>query len=96
MIDNTILGPWINRFLLEYLPGERNLARNTQRSYRDTIRLLVLFLAAIQRRQVEELAIADLSASSKRVLNPHRAGSKLSRCDKESEACGNPRTRAIR
>jgi integrase/recombinase XerD len=62
MVDNAILGPWIKRFLLEHLPGERNLARNTQRSYRDTIRLLVLFLAAALRKQVEELLIADLSA----------------------------------
>src|SRR5690606_22418776 len=62
MVDNTILGPWIKRFLLEHLPSERNLARNTQRSYRDTIRLLVRFLANAQRKQVEVLATADLSA----------------------------------
>ena len=62
MVDNTILGPWIKRFLLEHLPGERNLARNTQQSYRDTIRLLILFVAAAQRKQVEALVIADVTA----------------------------------
>ena len=40
MRDKQTLGPWIRRFLMEYLPGERNLARNTQRGYRDAIRLL--------------------------------------------------------
>jgi hypothetical protein len=30
MTDATKLGPWVRRFLLEYLVGERNLARNTQ------------------------------------------------------------------
>jgi len=27
MNDKNLLGPWIRRFLLEYLVGERNLAR---------------------------------------------------------------------
>ena len=35
-----LVGPWVRRFLLEYVVGERNLARNTQCSYRDTFRLL--------------------------------------------------------
>jgi integrase/recombinase XerD len=36
MTDTARLGPWVRRFLLEHLVGERNLARNTQHSYRDT------------------------------------------------------------
>ena len=44
MIEGTKLGPWVRRFLLEYLVGERNLARNTQRSYRDALALLLLSL----------------------------------------------------
>lgn len=71
MVDKTILGPWIKRFLLEHLTGERNLARNTQRSYRDTIRLLILFLGTAQRKQVEDLAIADLSADRLREFLTH-------------------------
>jgi hypothetical protein len=42
MTDLAFLGPWLRRFLLEHLVGERNLARNTQQSYRDTLRLLLL------------------------------------------------------
>ena len=41
MRDASLLGPWVRRFLMEHLVGERNLARNTQRSYRDTLRLLL-------------------------------------------------------
>ena len=41
MTETTSLGTWVRRFLLEHLVGERNLARNTQRSYRDTLVLLL-------------------------------------------------------
>ena len=41
MTEHALLGPWIRRFLLEYLVGERNLAINTRRSYRDMLVLLV-------------------------------------------------------
>ena len=34
MTKTTLIGPWVRRFLLEYLVTERNLTRNTQRSYR--------------------------------------------------------------
>lgn len=40
MDNETLLGPWVRRFLLEHLAAERNLARNTQRSYRDALTLL--------------------------------------------------------
>ena len=35
------MGPWVRRFLLEHLVSERNLSRNTQASYRDTLTLLL-------------------------------------------------------
>ena len=38
MVDLNLLSPWVRRFLMEYLIGERNLAPNTQKSYRDTLR----------------------------------------------------------
>jgi integrase/recombinase XerD len=61
MTDTTFLGGWVRRFLLEYLVKERNLTRNTQRSYRDTLRLLLPFLARRSRKSVERLAVLDLS-----------------------------------
>jgi integrase/recombinase XerD len=45
MRDKSLIGPWIRRFLLEHLVAERNLARNTQRSYRDAMVMLLPFMA---------------------------------------------------
>ena len=45
MNDQALLRPWVRRFLLEHLADERNLARNTQRSYRDALTLLIPFIA---------------------------------------------------
>jgi site-specific recombinase XerD len=45
MADHHLLGPFVRRFLLEEVVADRNLTRNTQRSYRDTIRLLFGFIA---------------------------------------------------
>jgi integrase/recombinase XerD len=61
MTDTTKLGSWVRRFLLEHLVSERNLARNTQRSYRDTLALLVLFIAAKVHKQIDQLNIDHLS-----------------------------------
>lgn len=63
MRDESLLGPWIRRFLLEHLVAERNLSRNTQASYRDTLALLLPFASkqggcAIDRMTVEELTPA--------------------------------------
>jgi integrase/recombinase XerD len=61
MRDTSALGPWVRRFLMEHLVGERNLARNTQRSYRDTLRLLLPSIARQTRKRVDRLAVTDLS-----------------------------------
>jgi len=62
MNDKRTLGPWIKRFLLEYLPHERNLACNTQKSYRDALRLLVIFTAAKTHKMVDDLLVTDIDA----------------------------------
>jgi site-specific recombinase XerD len=61
MPDNRLLGPWIRRFLLEHMIGERNLARNTQASYRDTLRLLLPFLQTVTGTSLDRLAVEELS-----------------------------------
>jgi site-specific recombinase XerD len=48
--------------LLEHLIGERNFARNTQRSYRDTLQQLLPFAARKARRRIDRLQVEDLSA----------------------------------
>src|SRR4051794_37850758 len=62
MRDPSLLGPWVRRFLLEHMIGERNLARNTQRSYRDTLRLLLPHIAVSTGKPIDRLAVTDLSA----------------------------------
>jgi integrase/recombinase XerD len=62
MSQKTLLGPWVRRFLLEHLVAERNLARNTQTSYRDALVLLLPFLSRARKTPVDRLAIEDLSA----------------------------------
>ena len=61
MAQTHLLGPWIRRFLLEYVVNERNLARNTQLSYRDTLRLLLPFVSEAIRQPLDQLAIDQLS-----------------------------------
>src|SRR4029079_9295302 len=62
MTDPSLLGPWVRRFLLEHLVGERNLARNTQQSYRDTLRLLLPVAARHSGKEIDSLHIEDRTA----------------------------------
>ena len=64
MSEPTTLGPWLRRFLAEHIVTERNLARNTQRSYRDTFVLLLPFVSTRTRKPVDRLAVYDLTARS--------------------------------
>ena len=59
---SSVLGSWIKRFLIEYLPTERNLAVNTLKSYRDCLTLLLPFAASRRGKPVERLKVEDLSA----------------------------------
>jgi integrase/recombinase XerD len=61
MSDNRLLGSWIRRFLMEHLVGERNLARNTQVSYRDTLAVLIPFVTRIIGEPVERLAVEHIT-----------------------------------
>jgi site-specific recombinase XerD len=56
---------------MEYLVGERNLACNTQQSYRDAVRLLVVFVAAKRHKKVDELLIPDIDADLLRAFLHH-------------------------
>jgi integrase/recombinase XerD len=71
MNNRSALGSWIRRFLMEYLVGERNLARNTQQSYRDAVRLLVVFVATKIHKRVDELLVPDIDADLLRAFLRH-------------------------
>ena len=45
MPDSHLFGSFVRRFLLEEVVADRNLTINTQRSYRDSIRLLLRYMA---------------------------------------------------
>jgi integrase/recombinase XerD len=71
MTKTSLLGPWVRRFLLEYLVSERNLARNTQRSYRDTLKLLLPFVGRQTHKQVDQIAVFDVSPDLVRLFLRH-------------------------
>lgn len=68
MTDTALLGPWVRRFLLEYLIGDRNLAPNTQKSYRDTLCQLLPFIAAGTHRPIDQLKVDDVAADRVRAF----------------------------
>src|SRR5215472_13763559 len=80
----TLLGTWIRRFLLEHLVGERNLAPNTQRSYRDTLVLLLPFVAKKAAKAVDRLSVVDMSAELIRLFGRFRNVSSL--CDRNPQS----------
>jgi integrase/recombinase XerD len=57
---NSLVGPWIRRFLVEYLIGERNYCFNTQQSYRDTFILFLPFAAKRCHCAVDRLTLAAI------------------------------------
>src|SRR5271156_6481393 len=71
MSKSGLLGPWVKRFLLDHLIEERNLSRNTQRSYRDTLALLLPYSAAEQNKPVDRLDVFDLSSDVLRGFLDH-------------------------
>jgi site-specific recombinase XerD len=68
MINNTLLGPWLKRFLTEYLISVKNLAPNTQHSYRDTLYLLITFVARQTQKPVDQLIVEDISPECLRLF----------------------------
>ena len=71
MRNLTTLGPWLERFLVEHVVTERNLARNTRKSYRDTFALLVPFLSRKARKPADRLGLRDLTSARVRQFLAH-------------------------
>lgn len=57
--------------MLEYLPGDRNFARNTQQSNRDALHLLVVFASTTLQRKPDELLVEDVGADPLRKFMRH-------------------------
>jgi len=63
MSDRHLLGPFIRRFLLEDVVADRNLTPNTQRSYRDSICLLLRFLADRHSTEPTRVTVEQVTAA---------------------------------
>ena len=61
MNNIKLIGSWVRRFLLEYCIEERNLALNTQASYRDTLTLLLPFVGRKIKKSIDRISIEDIS-----------------------------------
>ncbi|MFC3320326.1 tyrosine-type recombinase/integrase [Mesorhizobium newzealandense] len=71
MTDKNLLGPWIRRFLLEHLVAERNLSRNTQASYRDTLALLLPFASKQEGCAIDCMTVEELTPEVARKFLDH-------------------------
>ena len=68
MPNTDLVSPWVRLFLLEHLVSERNLARNTQTSYRDTLQQFLPFIARAAHRRIERLGVEDVSPARTRAF----------------------------
>jgi site-specific recombinase XerD len=68
MADTMLIAPWIRRFLLDHVVGERNLSLNTQKSYRDMLLQLLPFIAAQVHRPIERLTVPEFSTERIRLF----------------------------
>ena len=57
------LGVAVVSFFEEHLPAQRGMSRNTSRSYRDAVVMLLRFVAAERGRGIERLELQDLEAA---------------------------------
>jgi integrase/recombinase XerD len=71
MNEKALMGPWVRRFLLEHLVSERNLSRNTQASYRDTLTLLLPFAREHSGCAIDRLTVEDLTPAIVRKFLEH-------------------------
>ena len=62
MVDNYILGPWLERFFVEHIVTERNLALNTRESYLWTFKLFVPFACARLGKEDDRLEVHDITS----------------------------------
>ena len=71
MRNRDILGPWVRRFLLEHLVADRNLSRNTQVSYRDTLTLFLPFVGKRTAMAIDRLSVTDITPDYVRAFLTH-------------------------
>jgi integrase/recombinase XerD len=70
-MSDHLLGPFIRRFLVEDVVVDRNLTANTQKSYRDSIRLLLRYMADRHAGEPTRLTVEQLTVSAVRGFLEH-------------------------
>jgi integrase/recombinase XerD len=70
-MTNDLAGPWVRRFLIEYLMSERNYSSNTQHSYRDMFRLFLPFAAKRARCPMDQLSLTRIKPKMVREFIQH-------------------------
>lgn len=71
MSESDLMGIWVRRFLVEHLVGERNLSRNTQASYRDTLVQLLPFISDRASVSVDRLTSEHVTADAVKQFLSH-------------------------
>lgn len=70
-MSKDLVGPWVRRFLVEYVIGERNYSPLTQQSYRDMFRLFLPFAAKRCRCAIEQLPLLRIRPKVVREFTRH-------------------------
>jgi site-specific recombinase XerD len=61
MTDSVFLAPYVRSFFEDHLACRRNVSRNTIHSYRDSLKLLLQFVARQRRKSVARLLVTDIT-----------------------------------
>ena len=61
MIKETNFAKSISSFLLIFLPGQRNASANTIKSYRDSLKQLIVFINVSKKISAENIAFSDIN-----------------------------------
>ena len=60
-MSETDFAQYITGFLSQYLPGQRNLSKNTISSYRDAFKLFLVYCESEENLKIKTITIADIT-----------------------------------
>jgi site-specific recombinase XerD len=60
-MSETDFAQYITSFLSRYLPGQRNLSKNTISSYRDAFKLFLVYCESEEKLRIKKIIIADIT-----------------------------------
>lgn len=60
-MSETDFAQYITGFLSRYLPGQRNLSKNTISSYRDAFKLFLVYCEIEEKLKIKKITIDDIT-----------------------------------